>query len=201
MRTVLTGIAALLLASTAQAADLGGADLQVIDAPNVDVRRFSQWEGAYAGVSAGYGWLRDVAKATTPFVYDQGDDWVIGAHAGYLLQFGNVVVGAEVEATRLDIDYDLASFITVENAYAAKLRAGYAVDRVLLSAHAGGVYSTTNFMGLKDWGWTAGFGADYALTEKVTIGAQYSHYRFEDFDGSLIDADINLVTGRIGVKF
>lgn len=196
VRTVLTGIAVLLLASAAQAADI-----KVIDAPDVDARRFGQWEGAYVGVSAGYGWLRDVMKVTTPFVYDQGEDWVIGAHAGYLRQYGDFVVGAEVEATRLDIDYDLANYITVENAYSAKLRAGYAVDRVLLSAHAGGVYSTTNFMGLKDWGWTAGFGVDYALTDKVTIGAQYSHYRFENFDKSQIDADINLVTGRIGIKF
>lgn len=201
VRTVLSGIAVLLLASTAQAADLKAADLEVIDAPNVDVRRFAQWEGAYAGVSAGYGWLRDVMKIPGNFVYDQGADWVVGAHAGYLLQFGNVVVGAEVEATRLDITYELASNITVENAYAAKLRAGYAVDRALLSAHAGGVYATTDFMGLKDWGWTAGFGADYALTDRVTIGAQYSHYKFKEFDGSVIDADVNLVTGRIGIRF
>ncbi|MGE0279333.1 MAG: outer membrane protein [Rhizobiaceae bacterium] len=176
------------------------ADPTVIAADTVDPARFG-WDGAYAGLSIGYAWLKDTDDAFNPPLEDQGDDWNVGGHAGYLMQFGGLVVGAEVEATRLDIKYENFNFITVENSYALKGRAGYAIDRFLLSGHAGGVYATTNFMGLKDWGWTAGAGLDYAFTDNITVGAQYSHFAFDDFDGTLIDAKVDTVNARFGYKF
>lgn len=194
----------------AQAVAAQAADIAIVEAPpvavspDIDPARFG-WGGAYVGVSAGYAWLKDVDYAPAPGLpnplYDQGEDWVFGAHAGYLHQFGPVLLGAEVEAMRLDIDYEFFNFITVEDAVSAKARGGVAWDRLLLSAHAGGVYARTNFMGLKDWGWTAGAGVDYAITDHITLGAQYSHYEFTEFDGTRIDATIDLVTARFGYKF
>lgn len=192
----------LLLSTTlgAMAAD------EVIEAPaEVDAARFS-WTGPYAGLSVGYAWLKDVdyappAPLVGPF-YDQGEDWNVGGYVGILYQFSNnLVVGAEIEATRLDIDYEALSFITVEHAITPKLRVGYAYDRFLVSGNIGGVYAKTNFAGLADWGLAAGIGVDYALTDNITAGLQYSHYRFEEFDGTQIDARINAIAARVGYKF
>ncbi len=195
MRASVTGLCILL----ASCGKVLAADPTVINA-DIDPARFS-WQGAYVGVTAGYGWLKDIDYGFTPPLPDKGRNWNIGAYGGYLAQFGNFVAGAEFEANRLDIDYEFLSFITVENAYVVKARAGYAFDRFLVTGHAGGVYATTNFMGLKDWGWEAGAGIDYALTDNVTVGAQYSHYGFNNFDGTEIDAKIDLVSARVGYKF
>lgn len=196
MRASGTGLCILLMSCS----NLLAADPAVIDA-NIDSARFGGWQGAYVGISGGYGWLKDVDNAFTPPLPDKGKDWNFGVHAGYLAQWGNFVAGAEFEATRLDIDYEFLSFITVENSYVVKARAGYAFDRFLVSGHAGGVYATTNFMGLKSWGWAAGGGVDYALTDNVIVGAQYTHYGFDDFDGTEIDAKIDLLSARLGYKF
>lgn len=195
MRVAIAGLISLFIGcGTAVAADPA-----VIAAPDIDPARFG-WSGFYAGASAGYAWLKDVDDQFTPALHDEGEDWVFGAHAGYLFGFGNFVVGAEAEATRLDIDYELFDFITVNNAVALKARAGYAIDRFLITGHAGAVYATTN-VSLRDWGWVAGGGVDYALTDRITVGGQYSHFGFNDFDGTLIDADVDVLTARVGVKF
>jgi outer membrane immunogenic protein len=172
--------------------------------PDIDQARYG-WTGFYAGGSAGWGWLKDTDYAPPPGfpnpLDDKGDDFVFGAHAGYLYQYGDFVVGAEAEAMKLDITYDLFNFITFDNSYALKARLGYSIDRFLLSGHAGAVYAETNFNDLKDWGWVAGANVDYALTDNILVGAQYTHYGFTEFDGTQIDGTIDLVTARMAYKF
>ncbi|GLS32542.1 outer membrane immunogenic protein [Mesorhizobium albiziae] len=195
MRIAVAGLISILVTCGAASA----ADPAVDIAPDVNPERFG-WTGFYVGASAGYAWLKDVDNQFPVPLHDEGDDWVFGAHAGYLHGFGNFVVGAEVEAMRLDINYELLDFIKVNNSVALKARAGYAIDRFLITGHAGGVYATTN-VDLKDWGWVAGAGVDYALTDNVTVGGQYSHFGFDDFDGTQIDAKVDVLTARVGVKF
>ena len=154
MRTIIALFAATVLYGNSAFA----ADPDVITAPDVDPARFG-WTGGYMGMSAGYGWLKDVDRQFVPALHDEGQDWVFGAHLGYLLGYGNFVGGAEVEATRLDIDYELFNFITVKNAYAFKARAGVSWDRFLFTGHGGTVFTDTN-VNLKDWGWTYGDDVD-----------------------------------------
>ncbi|MVA98043.1 outer membrane beta-barrel protein [Nitratireductor sp. CAU 1489] len=188
----------LFLLATVGAAS--AADLDIIEAPEINPERFG-WTGAYVGASVGYSWMNDVDRSFVPPFPDHGEDWVVGAHAGYLHQFGSVVVGAEVEYTNLDIRFERAPFkIYANDAVAAKLRAGYAMDRLLVSAHGGAVYATTNIR-LQDWGWTLGANVDYALTNNILLGLQYTHFDFEEFDNTLIDARLDTVTARIGYKF
>ncbi len=194
-----------LLTSTcvAAAADIASEAPPEVSA-DIDQSRFG-WTGFYVGGSGGYGWLEDVDYAPPPGfpnpLYDQGEDWVVGAHAGYLHQFGNFVAGAEAEAMRLDITYEGFNFITINNAFALKGRGGIAWDRFLFTGHFGGVYATTNFNGLKDWGWNAGVGVDYAVTNNIIVGGQYTYYDFTEFDGTQIDANIDLLTARVAYKF
>ncbi|MGE0503525.1 MAG: outer membrane beta-barrel protein [Rhizobiaceae bacterium] len=189
-------LAAVLFSSGAFAAD----PAIVVDAPAEPSPQRFGWDGVYFGASGGYAWLRDVDRQFNPPLEDQGEDWVFGGHIGYLFGFGNFVVGPEFEAMRLDIDYEVFNFITVDNSYAAKARFGYAWDRFLFTGHVGGVYATTN-VGLEDWGWTLGAGIDYAITDRLTVGGQYSRHIFKNFDGTQIDADVDVLTARFGVKF
>ncbi len=69
-----------------------------------------------------------------------------------------------------------------------------------VSANAGAAYLTTNFMGLKDWGWTAGAGVDYAVTDQVTIGTHYSCHELKEFDGTMIDGHVDQVSARLGYR-
>lgn len=208
MRTTLATLS-LLLATTfsAIAAD------EVIEAPaDINPARFS-WTGAYIGVSAGHAWMRDVDQAPpAPLVgpfHDKGNDWGFGAHAGFLYQFdNNFVVGAELEYAQYGIAFEnlaaLGVDISMESATTPKIRLGYGIDRFLVSGNIGASYVTTEMFGqtyLKDWGLTLGAGVDYAFTDNITAGLNYSHTKFEEFDGSQIDAKLDTFSARLGYKF
>jgi outer membrane immunogenic protein len=199
MRIWMSGLFALALSgSGAAAADFGAA------APIDAAPAAFDWQGFYIGASAGYGWLEDVDRAPPPpFVaplYDEGDDWIFGAHAGYLHQFGHFVAGFEAQAVKLDITYEGFDFITVDNSYMLKGRAGLAFDRLLLTGHVGAAYAETN-IDLKDWGRVAGVGFDYAITDNLIAGVSYDHLWFEEFDGTMIDASLDLLQARLSFKF
>ncbi|MEJ6782627.1 outer membrane protein [Aminobacter sp. Piv2-1] len=169
------------------------------EAADFGTRGEVDWSAPYIGISAGYGWLRDVDRSFTPPLRSSGDDVVFGAHAGYLHQFGSFVLGGEAEYMRLDINFE-GFPIDVEDAYAAKARIGFAFDRLLLSGHAGATYITTN-IGLEDWGWVAGAGADYLLSDNLTAGVSWDHMQFDRFDGTQIDGQIDLVKARVDFRF
>lgn len=187
MRAQIFGIFTLMLSANAgEAADFAGQ-------PAVD------WSAPYVGISAGYGWLRDIDRSFAPPLRSSGDDVVFGAHAGYLHQFGAFVLGGEAEYTRLDINFE-GFPIDVEDAISAKARAGFAFDRLLLTGHAGATYLTTN-IGLEDWGWVAGMGADYLLSDSLVAGVNWDHMEFDQVDGTLIDGQLDLVKARVSFRF
>ena len=68
------------------------------------------------------------------------------------------------------------------------------------AANIGAIYGTTN-IGLDDWGVIAGATVEYALTDVFTAGINYSHQFYRNFDGTLIDADLDTVTLRVGARF
>lgn len=175
------------------------ADVQEAPPADIDPARFG-WTGFYVGASAGYAWLEDVDESFVPGLEDEGDDWNFGGHVGYQQQFDSFVLGVEGEAQSLDINYETFSFIKVEEAYTVKARAGLAYDRFLFTGHLGGTYLTTN-IGLEDWGGVAGGGIDYAVTDNIIVGAQYSHHWFNDFDNTLIDGTLDAVSARVSYKF
>jgi outer membrane immunogenic protein len=157
------------------------------------------WGGPYVGMSLGYGWLRDVDYSFVPPLRSSGEDVIFGGHFGYLHQFGAFVLGAEGEFTRLDINFE-GFPIDAENSFAIKARGGFTFDRLLVTGHGGAVYATTN-IGLQDWGWVVGGGVDYLITDNVIAGFTYDHLRFHQFDGTLIDAKLNLIKARLSYKF
>lgn len=194
MRSAVASLAFALLASThALAADPG-----VILSPDIAPERFG-WTGFYAGATGGYAWMSDIDYSFAPPLRSSGEDWVYGVYAGYLHQFGNFVVGAEGEFLNLDIQFEGLP-VFAEESYSVRARGGYAFDDFLVTGHAGMSYVTTN-IGLEDWAWTVGLGLDYAVTDNIVVGASYSHMWSDSYDDTLIDAKIDTLTARLGIKF
>lgn len=189
---------ALLLAGTSlsQAADLIIEAPETLPSPEIDVRRFG-WTGAGVGLTGGYAWLRDIDRAIN--FRDKGEDWVYGAYANYNMQFGSFVGGFEVDYLKADIAFEVFP-VVVEDLASIRSRFGYVFDRALLYVDGGVAYGTTN-INLEGWGIVGGIGVDYAATDKLVIGAKYSHYDFNEFDNTLIDANLDIVTVRAGYKF
>lgn len=139
----------------------------------------------------------------------KGDDDGIdaGARLGYDWQFGNFVVGGLLEASYADISDSVSAFSVTPASYtftrdlnflgAARLRAGFATDDMLFYATGGGAYgdigrkfTTTNGVnsftedGADDgaWGWQAGGGAEYRLSDSLSMGVEYIYTSLKDED-------------------
>lgn len=139
----------------------------------------------------------------------KGDDDGIdaGVRAGYDWQFGNFVIGGLLEASYVDISDSVSGFSTTPASYtfsrdlnflgAARARAGFAADNLLFYATGGVAYgdvdhtfTTTNsvnsFTSDSDdsglWGWQAGGGAEYRLSDSLSLGVEYIYTSLDDGD-------------------
>ncbi|OCW57493.1 outer membrane protein [Hoeflea olei] len=156
------------------------------------------WDGAYVGVQLGYDWL-DADGTYSAEV----DDGVAGLHAGYLFRFGdNVYVGPEVSAEYSGMKHPPYE---TDHLLSARLRGGMSLDRFLFTGSVGVSQARFSRSGggprYADTGWLVGAGVDYAITDRVTAGIDYSHHSFSDFDGTGVDVDMNVLRARLGLKF
>lgn len=198
-------VAAATCVGGASAADLGTDYPLIIDTP---VAAFS-WSGFYAGIYAGYGAGRatstGVATGSVSPVDVQGA--LLGGTLGANAQFGNFVLGAEgdlgwsgVEGSATCANTNFECKGRLDWSGSAKLRAGVAVDRVLLFGTAGlavgGITASTNpaaagatgSFSSTVWGWTAGGGAELAVTDTVSVKAEYAYHDFAS-----VQAPINTI--------
>jgi outer membrane immunogenic protein len=175
------------------------------------------WTGPYVGLQGGYGWGDSTGGLTisgNPIPYHPHPDGILGGgHAGYEWQWGHWVFGAEgdlagADITGSDTTTHIANKVQSFNNLDASLRgkAGFAIDRVLLYG-TGGVafgqvrtdyscptcfhpnggsspYDTTSGVRI---GWTAGAGAEFAITPKWSTAVEY---RYTDL-GSKGFSDVN----------
>lgn len=130
---------------------------------------------------------------------------IFGAHIGYNLQFGRIVAGVEAGINRLSIDECTGAcngWIQTEvelDWYAtAVARLGYAEGSWLLYGFGGVAWASADIQsndnlprsvspaispdsvdirnGKTDHvGWTAGFGVEYAVNDRLSVRAEYSH--------------------------
>lgn len=130
-----------------------------------------------------------------------------GARAGYDMQFGSFVIGALIEASRLDVHDDVTAFSVTPASYtlkrtleyqgAVRARAGYAMNKTLIYGTGGASrgriehnYFSTNSVNsfprrAKTWqnGWQAGGGVEHQFFPNLTFGAEYIYTRYDDGDG------------------
>jgi outer membrane immunogenic protein len=196
------------LAGTASAADLGHRRA-LPPAPVLMAPAFT-WTGLYVGGQLGYMWGKDITKEFLTFPYMfvglqnrfNPDGIVGGVHAGANLQYGSLVLGAEIDADFGNVkggfvDPPVAPFnpggrgnteLGVHGSVRARL--GYAMGQTLLYGTAGiamGELKSTyyNWPGTGEtftrniYGYTVGAGVEHALTNNITMRAEYRFTGYE----------------------
>jgi outer membrane immunogenic protein len=155
------------------------------------------WTGARIGGFFGYGLsLTKVKNDNTNSVYKNTNGWLGGALIGYDYQIGAFVIGALADFAGSQMRGTIQSFsnmslngskINIDYVGTIRARFGYAVDRALVYATGGWVY--TNIKGTFPmfpsiigadsaykntvWGWTVGGGIEYAVTDNVIANLEY----------------------------
>jgi outer membrane immunogenic protein len=224
-RILFAGAVALVAASPALAADLPVAPPPQAPATYVPaVVPVYNWSGVYIGLNGGYGFGNSDWEASTGFA-DTGNFNIKGALVGGTIganfQSGQFVFGVEGDGDWAKITGSVAcGFVTCQTSsdWLATLRGrlGYAFDRVLVYATGGGAagdvkatipgFSTDS----TEFGWTAGAGVEFAITENITIKGEYLFVNLEK--GSCgaaacgapaipVEFDSSLVRGGLNFKF
>lgn len=192
MKLSYLAIAAALVAGSAHA---GGyvppvvepAPVAAVPAPIVDA---SDWTGFYAGLQYGQG----SAELSDDSVDSDFDAY--GLHGGYLRDLGEFVVGGELDYNQIDIDdADEDGDLT-----RLRARAGYDLGRVLPYVTLG--VANLDVADVSETAATYGIGADFKVTERFTLGAEYSKQDFDDVsDIDDLDLDTDMVQLRGSIRF
>lgn len=163
----------------AQAADapvVGPLDVAIANAAH-------DWAGAYVGLNGGYAW-GDFDTSAGDF---SGEDVLGGFQIGYNKQLGSVVIGVEGDLQASGIDGSSGGMSTSLDWFStARGRVGYAFDSTLVYGTAGlalgGVEATA--AGVSDdktaLGFAAGAGIEQAMTENLSLKAEYLYVDLED---------------------
>jgi outer membrane immunogenic protein len=212
--------AAMLLAGSADAADLSPGYQSPMMAPVAVYRPLFNWTGFYLGINGGGGTGSSQWDGIAKFDVSGG---FIGATVGYNWQVGQIVLGAEG-----DIDWSgiqgtttvlCAPGCTTRNFWLATVRGrlGYAWDRFLPYITGGLALGDINASvaglpggSITNAGWTIGVGLEVGIVSNVSVKAEYLFVDFADFNcglncGLLANGNVsfysNLFRGGLNVRF
>jgi len=214
-KRILASVAFVALAGTAMAADLPSRK-GVVAVPYAPA---FTWTGFYVGAHVG-GIFSDndietqgtaantianvAASRRPPSVGTDEAGFMGGAQIGYNYQISNWVFGVEADISYTDLK-SRVSFLGTSGATSVfqqemeyfgtvRLRAGYAIDRLLVYATGGLAYGDTrnsatffsaavpgqiDYLGGNSdtrFGWTIGGGVEYAFTNNLSVKAEYLYY-------------------------
>ena len=188
------------------------------------------WTGGYVGVQAGHLWGEGhTSVANGLYTAPDVTGWLGGIYLGYNRQLGNMLVigldadlavsnadgfGQAYEPSGLPLPPPVAGDIYKFNwSGAARLKVGYAVDRVLPYL-AGGVALADVHARAIDGpfvnsavdktmiGWTVGAGAEYAFTDTLIGRAEYRYTDFGKVDLSpMATAELKTHDVRFGIAY
>lgn len=165
------------------------------------------WTGAYVGGSVGWGdtTVNDNYDSTVKFDFG-ADGGLAGLALGYNLQSGSVVYGVEASLSfgtlkgsgeclpSTCIGSGTAPTAKIDQMAMLRARLGIAdADRLYYAtlgvARAEGLVDDPVQGGQDSQqhnGWVAGVGIDWAMSDRMTVGAEYIYGRFEDIDYALV---------------
>ena len=193
MKLAFATLGASLFAVTAHAGGYVAPVVEPAPAPVVApvAAPVSDWTGFYAGLQYGQG------DADVSFDGDSvsSDFDAYGVHGGYNRDFGQFVLGGELDYNRIDLDEagegDLVRL---------RGRAGYDRGRFMPYVSLGAAHVDAE--DLSETAFTYGIGADFKVTERVTLGAEYTRQDFDDVnDVSGLDLDTDMVQVRASFRF
>jgi outer membrane immunogenic protein len=216
----MTAVAAYVLASAAQAADLPSRNAP----PPVVAPPFS-WTGFYVGLHVASGWgtkewsdgrefnISNLATTITSVPGPLGsyniNGFLGGGQIGYNLQVGWAVFGIEADASWADIKgsgicFPLQCSTKIDTFGTITGRFGVAIDRALLYVKGGGAWvrerHTTSFgvapvfsSSASDtrWGWATGAGIEYAFSPNWSGKIEYSFLDFGKEFQTFLFPDLN----------
>lgn len=161
---------------------------QPVVAPNAD------WTGPYAGATLGYGWGDDAA--------DDAEGMLYGVYGGYDYDFGNWVVGGELEYNASEVENDDTG-VALDNVTRLKLRAGYDLGPALVYGVLGGAYAEVDAGGdnYSDTGYVYGVGMEYMVTDSLSAGVEVLQHEFDNFDNTSEDLSATTVGARVSFRF
>jgi outer membrane immunogenic protein len=160
------------------------------------------WSGFYMGIQGGSGWgssrLQDPGFGIT---YDpvtvSSTGWLAGAQIGGDWQFGSVVIGGELEASKASLSGSTAPTMFVLSGLSASYRAlasgtaraGYAYGNFLGYAKAGVAWANVDYKSAlgtqlqvevdhQRTGLTAGAGLEFALLSNLSARLEYDYVYF-----------------------
>jgi outer membrane immunogenic protein len=193
-RFLLSAISSMIAMGGALAADLPPAPLQPAAYIPMPPPIYN-WSGIYLGINGGWGWGNGKWTIAPNTAFPLGvssnlndNGGVVGGTLGANFQTGAFVFGVEGDWDYSGINTGTTSTIcnssgtcqTSNNWLAtARGRAGYAWDRVLFYATAGGAFGNvqTTFNGVSSThtqaGWTAGAGVEWAFANNWTAKLEY----------------------------
>jgi outer membrane immunogenic protein len=160
--------------------------------------RGADWTGFYAGGQLGYGQL-DPSITTAP---TSPDGATYGVHAGYNYDFGDVILGGELDydATNISLTSPASD---VQSVLRAKVRLGYDAGAYLPYATAGvaRVYTDGALDGETD-GNFYGLGLGYMVSDTMVIGGEVLQHTFEDLPNNPgVDTDVTTASVRVSFQF
>ena len=180
MKFALAAIAATLTTGSAIA---GGYATPVVEAAPIAaapvapvvIEQTSDWTGFYAGLQYGKS-----SGAKT----DDIDFGTYGLHGGYLHDLGKFVVGGELDYNKVKIDINNVK--GKGHVTRLRARAGYDLGRFLPYATIGAAYMSTELPGFDISGISAtyGIGADFKVSERFTVGAEYTRNNSDNVFGA-----------------
>lgn len=165
------------------------------------------WNGYYAGVHGGWGWgttrVNDPQlRPTDPLVEYKSDGPIVGGQVGVNWQWGNVVVGVELDGSWASLRSVTSNInpaipgvfgqgVEIHALATATGRIGYAMGPWLFYAKAGGAYAymdiTTNITAQGPisttenlFGVTGGAGLEVAFLRNVSAKIEYNYLYFPE---------------------
>jgi len=190
-------LGASLAALMAAPAFAGGLSQPVMEpapiAPVTYAAPSQDWTGGYVGAQLGY--------ADGKYGAAKGNHGTYGLRAGYDWDFGNWVAGAGVDWDKTDLG--LGGTDKIDSIARLKLRAGADLGKTLVYVTAGPAQAKANIGGAShtDTGWFAGVGADYAINQKWTVGAEILQNEFNDFANLGTTASATTAAVNVGFRF
>lgn len=149
------------------------------------------WTGPYVGAGVGYSDVNGPGSA-------DGDKTTFGIHAGYDYDFGDFVLGGELEYDRVGLTLP-AGFGTVDNVARLKLKGGYDFGPALGYVVLGGARSYSDFG--NDNGTLYGIGLAYKVTDQVSLSGEVLHHKFNDIGNTGSDFESNVFNIRASFRF
>lgn len=178
------------------------------------------WSGAYLGAQLGFGRTTSVDELDDLDDFNDAEDEgsLLGLHAGYRVDLGAVVAGAELDWDRTSItlrdnsaaaagpgDFDVDDRVDLDSVARAKVMLGFDAGRLLpyVTAGVARASQSAEFLEVEDTvsGRFVGLGAAYAISDRFTVGVEALRHDFSDMPTEGYDTQLDTLTLRGSFRF